>query len=187
MKNPQIELYFDKENKVYYYDGEIDRCELCRTPFHEFLVFSTQFSKGKTVTHRVCGACNSKIPRIGLAFETKAVLIGHDIIDEYTPVVIRPPELVGGNISVFDLHQMPDCKTVDRTKYSKQPSIEGARIGAVDMARLEAQDDEINTLAGVKLLESVKNRIPIVPVWKPKKERYVSLDTPDPQKQIGSG
>lgn len=163
----QYPLYIDKKN-TYYLVCNVFNCENCYDEmfFGEIFFYTAIWSKKKSIVKIVCKDCLMKIEKsVGLVFESKFGFITNTKLEDFTPVLLSPPEFKEKKISPFDIDNKfwESDNTKDNVWRSKvYPSIEGATIG-LSLEELDLSSDNLITFVEEskkkKLLEHRKEVI----------------------------
>lgn len=156
-----VKMWYSPMNNNYFTEDVELFCNNCKQPINKILIHCFEWGRNEATEAIYCKQCYKKINQIGKVLEKKVVLVVPTLPQDAFPVLLRPPVLKDGAISLFEAVNQkvaPADEIVDKTVLAgrKEGSWEGSKVGAPDMKLLKQKDKKLTKKEGLRLLDNCK-------------------------------
>jgi len=156
-----VKISYSKSNNKYYTNSVV-LCGICNKKIEGVMMLEILFSKKNHIKNNYCLGCLKKRNKYKTHLWTElfGVIITKFIPSDAIPIISWLPEVsVRNNLSVYAIDKIQEGKTINRTRYARQQSIENATIG--DKTNIDdGLDRKLNIKKTIEHLDRIK-------LWKP--------------------
>lgn len=150
----QIELFYNTRQKAYFFVGRAN-CFHCKKDIFPITILRACWSKkGREMLHYHPECIKHFNDNRHILYESKNCLVSDVIPPNSTPILIRPPEMSKGELSVFEASELKSDSVVDRTVHANRQSWVGSSVGK-PLEQLYGNEDD-----GTKYLEYLEMTTP---------------------------